>query len=60
MRNHVFEKIRATWGDLGSISVPKRLQNGRRGGSKKELSWVELSGVKLSEVGWSLGVEKGG
>ena len=37
----VFEKIRlqeATWDDLGSIWAPKRLQNGRRGGSKKELS----------------------
>ena len=37
---NVFEKIRcqeATWDDLGSIWAPKRLQNGRRGGSKSEL-----------------------
>ena len=37
---HVFEKMKcqeATWTDLGSIWVTKRLQNGRRGGSKKEL-----------------------
>ena len=39
--NDVFDKIRceeATWADLGSIWAPKRLQNGRRGGSKEELS----------------------
>ena len=41
LKNDVFEKVRcqeATLADLGSIWGPKRLQNGRRGGSKKELS----------------------
>ena len=39
--NHLFEKRRrqeATWSDLESIWAPKRLQNGSRGGSRKELS----------------------
>ena len=38
---HVFEKVRlreATWADLGSIWEAKRLQDGHRGGSKKELN----------------------
>ena len=38
--NEVFEQIRcqeATWADLGTILGAKRLQNGRRGGSKSEL-----------------------
>ena len=41
VKNSVFEKVRcqeATLADLGSIWGPKRLQNGRRGGSKKEVS----------------------
>ena len=50
----------ATWTDLGSIWAPKRFQNGGRGGSKSELSWVELSGIKLSEVEVSFVVRKGG
>ena len=38
--NEVFEKMRcqeATWADLGPIWGAKRLQNGRRGGSKSEM-----------------------
>ena len=40
VRNDVFEKIRcqeATWVDLGLIWGAKRVQNGRRGGSKSEM-----------------------
>ena len=57
MKNDVFEKSKASrgdldrsWADLESIWGAKRLQNGGRGGSKSEVSSVELSGVKLSEV----------
>ena len=41
VNNRVFEQRRrreATWSDLESVWVPKRLQNGSRGGSRKELS----------------------
>ena len=52
-KNQVFEKRRrqeATWSDLEAIWAPKRLQNGHRGGSRKELRRVKMSRDELSEV----------